>query len=173
MKLEKRNALISKLAGTSWGASQEVLRTSALALCYSAAEYCAPTWTRSAHTNKVDVQLNSTMRTISGAMRPTPTQWLPVMANITPPHLRREEATQNRLIQIELTDEETPLKNALQNAPVTERLKSRKPFHKAYRPNFSAKEAWQTEWNNNLPPGGNLVADSTKPLPGLKNLKRK
>ena len=56
---------------------------------------------------------------------------------------------------------------------MTERLKSRKPFHKAYTPNFSAKEAWQTEWYNNLPPGGNLVADPTKPLPGLKTLKRK
>jgi len=34
------------------------LRSSALALCYSAAEYCAPVWSRSAHTSRVDVQLN-------------------------------------------------------------------------------------------------------------------
>ena len=36
----------------------------ALALCYSAAEYCAPVWSRSAHTSRVDVQLNSTVRLI-------------------------------------------------------------------------------------------------------------
>ena len=33
--------------------------------CYSAAEYCAPVWSRSAHTSQVDVQLNSTIHLIS------------------------------------------------------------------------------------------------------------
>jgi len=47
--------------------SPECIRTaSALALCYSAAEYCAPVWSRSAHTSQVDVQLNSTMHLICG-----------------------------------------------------------------------------------------------------------
>ena len=30
--------------------------------------YCAPVWSRSAHTSRVDVQLNSTMRLISGTL---------------------------------------------------------------------------------------------------------
>ena len=42
----------------------------------SAAEYCAPVWSRSAHTSRVDVQLNSTMRLISGTLRSTPLPWL-------------------------------------------------------------------------------------------------
>jgi len=65
-KLKNRNNLLMKLAGSTCGASANTLRSSALALCYSAAEYCAPVWSRSAHTSQVDVQLNSTMRLISG-----------------------------------------------------------------------------------------------------------
>jgi len=71
-KLKNRNNLLMKLAGSTWGASANALRSSALALCYSAAEYCAPVWSRSAHTSRVDVQLNSTMRLISGTLRSTP-----------------------------------------------------------------------------------------------------
>jgi len=41
-KVGTRNNLLSMLAGSSWGASAPALRTSALALCYSVAEYCAP-----------------------------------------------------------------------------------------------------------------------------------
>ena len=121
-KLKKRSSLIRKLAGTNWGASPSTLRTSALALCYSAAEYCAPVWARCAHTNKLDVQLNSTLRTISGALMPTPTEWLPVMASIAPPHLRREEATQKMFKRITTLNDETPLKTVLSAAPVSDRL---------------------------------------------------
>ena len=71
-KIAKRNCLLRKLAGTSWGASQTVLRTSSLALCYSVAEYCAPVWTRSSHTNKVDTKLREAMRFVSGCLKSTP-----------------------------------------------------------------------------------------------------
>jgi len=47
-KLKNRNNLM-KLAGSTWGASANTLRSSALALCCLAAEYCAPVWSRSAH----------------------------------------------------------------------------------------------------------------------------
>ena len=50
---------------------------SALALCCSVAEYCCPVWFRSAHTDLVDAQLNSSMRLISGTLRPTQLPWLP------------------------------------------------------------------------------------------------
>ena len=42
-KVMARTALIRKLVGTGWGASPLTLRTSALALVYAPAEYCAPT----------------------------------------------------------------------------------------------------------------------------------
>src|SRR5215469_12595506 len=77
-KLKSRNNLLSKLCGTTWGADAPTLRTSALALCYSVAEYCAPVWSRSRHVNIVDTQLNSTMRIITGTLRSTQLPWLPV-----------------------------------------------------------------------------------------------
>jgi len=39
------------------------------------------------------VQLNSTMRLISGTLRSTPLPWLPVLSNIEPPALRKKAAT--------------------------------------------------------------------------------
>lgn len=91
-KLKTRNNIIQKLCGTTWGASADTLRTSSLALVYSTAEYCAPVWLNSCHTHLIDVQLNHTMRLISGAVRPTPTYWLPLLSNTYPPEIRRTEA---------------------------------------------------------------------------------
>jgi len=81
-KLKNRNYLLMKLTGSTWGVSANTLQSSALVLCYSAAEYNAPVRSRSAHTSQVDVQLNSTMRLISGILRSTPLPWLPVHSNI-------------------------------------------------------------------------------------------
>ena len=73
-KTRTGNNLVHILAGTTWGAGAKTLRTSALALCYSVAE---------------DVQLNNTMRTITGAVRCTRTDWLPFLSNIAPADIRR------------------------------------------------------------------------------------
>ena len=56
---------LMKLAGSSWGANANPLRSSVLALCYSVAEYCCPVWQRSTHVSLVDAQLHSSMRLIS------------------------------------------------------------------------------------------------------------
>ena len=65
IKLRSRNNLLSKLAGSSWGTNAATLRSTALALCYSLVEYCCRVWSRSSHTDLVDVQLNNTMRLIT------------------------------------------------------------------------------------------------------------
>jgi len=70
--LLNRNNMLIKLAGSTWGTSANTLWSSALAFCYSAAEYCPPVWSRSAHTSRVHVQLNSTMRLISVTLHSTP-----------------------------------------------------------------------------------------------------
>ena len=54
-KLKNRNNLLMKLAGSTWDASANTLWSSTVVLCYSAAEYCAPVWSRSAHISQVDV----------------------------------------------------------------------------------------------------------------------
>jgi len=78
-----------KLAGTSWGCSAEVLRTSAIVLVYSVAEYCAPAWFRSAHCMKVNTQFNQAMRIVTETVRPTQVEWLTFLANVVPSDLRR------------------------------------------------------------------------------------
>ena len=69
-KVTSRVALIRRLA--TWGASAKTLRISTQALVFRAAEYCAPVWSRSPHVKKVDVAINSSLRTISGCLKPTP-----------------------------------------------------------------------------------------------------
>ena len=88
-KLTTRVALMRRLAGSDWGAGAKTLRTAALSLVYSTAEYCAPVWCRSAHTRLIDSVLNDALRIVTGCLRPTPTDYLPVLAGIHPAELRR------------------------------------------------------------------------------------
>jgi len=53
-KVTSRVALIRHLTGTTWGACTKTLRLSTQALVFSAAEYCAPAWSRSPHACKVE-----------------------------------------------------------------------------------------------------------------------
>ena len=79
-KVTSRVSLIRCLAGTTWGASAKTLRISTQTLVFPAAEYCAPVLSRSPHVRKVDVAINSSLRTISGCLKPTPVFHLPVLA---------------------------------------------------------------------------------------------
>lgn len=164
-KVTSRNNLLSKLAGSNWGAKTRTLRLSALALCYSSAEYCAPVWCRSSHTKLVDVQLNASMRTISGTLRPTPLPWLPVLSNIAPPHIRREVATA-KLVEKIRENPRLPLHQDLFHPPRT-RLRSRRPvWASMHHQKLSAAEAWQLEWSHSDVTNQFLVADVTVGVPG-------
>ncbi|KAI5729094.1 hypothetical protein M8J77_025260 [Diaphorina citri] len=148
LKLQTRNNLIQKLTNTSWGAHADVLRTSALALVYSTAEYCSPVWLQSCHTQRVDVQLNSTMRLISGTVRSTPTEWLPALSHIAPPPLRRKQALVKMYDKIQ-ANLQIPLHDDLLEIPHT-KLSSRKPplsLGKHLRDrNFNMDAEWKDEW---------------------------
>lgn len=144
-KVGTRNNLLSKIAGSNWGAHASTLRSSALALCYSAAEYCAPVWARSHHTNLVDVKLNASMRIISGTLRPTPLPWLPVLSNISPPHLRREEASAKLLRKV-MANDRLPLYTDIVFHPNV-RLPSRRPIWlNPPAEDMTAISAWCAEW---------------------------
>ncbi|KAJ3597816.1 hypothetical protein NHX12_001333 [Muraenolepis orangiensis] len=67
-KVTARVSLIRRLAGTTWGASARTLRISTQALVFSAAEYCAPVWSRSPHVKKVDPIINNALRIITGSL---------------------------------------------------------------------------------------------------------
>ena len=76
-----------------WGAGAKTLRIATLSLVYSAAEYCAPVWCRSAHTRLINSVLNDALRIVTGCLRPTPTDHLPVLSGIQPAKLCQQGAT--------------------------------------------------------------------------------
>ena len=161
-KLTSRIALIRRLTGTSWGAGAATLRTAALALVYSTAEYCAPVWCRSAHAHHVDTAINSALRTVTGCLRSTPVENLPVLAGIQPTKLRREGAT---LSLARRATEHSHLLHHKLFAPSTleqcRRLKSRHSFVPAaqlllkHASNLDvnathwADHNWSVEWKKN------------------------
>ena len=92
-KLSSRVTLLWRLVGSGWGAGAKTLCIATLSLVYSTAEYCAPVWCRSAHTRLIDSVLNDALRIVTGCLRPTPTDHLPVLSRIQPAELRRMGAT--------------------------------------------------------------------------------
>ena len=94
-KLITRVGLLRRLAGSSWRAGARTLRIATLALIHSAAEYCAPICSRSAHTYLIDKPINDAFRLVPGCLRPTSTDNLPVfvLSGITPTELRQNTAT--------------------------------------------------------------------------------
>ena len=88
-KVGARNNILKKLANTKWGTDAKTIRTTALALCFSAAEYASPVWSRSAHAAKIDPVLNTACRAITGCLKPTRVDDLYLLCGIAPPHIRR------------------------------------------------------------------------------------
>ena len=144
-KVSARNNIVSKLTNTRWGASPQTLRSTALALCYSTAEYASPVWERSTHAKKLDPALNASCRLITGSLRPTNTDSLYILAGIAPPAIRRSAASMKQRQQQEI-DERHPMFN---QPPVQNRLKSRKRFLKCVNPleaDTTTSEARLTMW---------------------------
>jgi len=123
-KVETRNSLLGKLVSSRWGARPDVLRTTALALSFSAAEYGCAVWGRSSHTKKVDTALNHTCRIITGCLRPTKVENLYAACGIAPPEIRREVATDKERAKME-NDIRHPM---FGQEDKSGRLKSRKSF---------------------------------------------
>lgn len=149
-KLRTRNNIIHKLCGTTWGSTATALRCSALGLVYSAAEYCAPVWLNSSYTRLIDVQLNTTMRLISGTLKSTPTQWLPLLSDIAPPELRRQTNLLREFEKI-IKNPQLPIHGDINDAN-SNRLRSRHPFVRTANElrinNFQIKNKWHEEVNN-------------------------
>ena len=167
-KTRTRNNLVHMLTGTTWGVGAKTLRTSALAICYSVAEYCAPVWRNSAHTNLVNVQLNNTMRTITGAVQCIWTDWLPVQSNIAPADTCREVATSRTILRAR-GKPELPLLTDIDFHP-RRRLKSRRPIWCNLPDEAQTiQHLWRTRWQNQIVdvPNKSLINDPTIQLPGM------
>ena len=133
-KLSPRVTLLRRLVGLGWGAGAKTLRIATLSLVYSTAEYCAPVWCRSAHTRLIDSVLNDALRIVTGCLRPTPTDHLPVLSGIQPAELRRMGATLSLAYRGSL-DPDHILYGLLSGSSDTRqvRLRSRRPFVPAAR----------------------------------------
>ena len=121
MKVATRNNLLRKLSNSKWGANASTIRTTALTLCYYVAEYAAPVWARSSHAQKLNPELNSACRAVTGCLKPTNVEDLYLLAGIAPPDIRRDVCA-----RVEKTKQETNETHSLygQN-PVERWLKSR------------------------------------------------
>ena len=128
-KLSSRVTLLRRLVGSGWSAGAKTLRIAILSLVYSAAEYCAPVWCRSAHTRLIDSVLNDALCIVTGCLRPTPTDHLPILSGIQPAELRRMGATLS-LAHRESPDPDHILYGLLSRFSYTRqvRLKSRRSF---------------------------------------------
>ena len=120
-KVGTRNNIIRKLRNSKWGATATTLRSSALALRYSAADYACPVWERSTHAKKPNATLNETCRMITGCLKPTNINSLPILAGIAPSDIRRAVASRTERTR-QTMDERHPLNGHLGVVP---RLKSR------------------------------------------------
>ena len=143
MKVATRNNVLKKLANSKWGTNASTIRTTALALCYSIAEYAAPVWTRSTYEDILDPELNKACRAITGCLKPTSVEDLYLLAGIVPPDIRREVCA--RMERTKQMEQETH--SMFGHIPARSRLESGKEFLTSVKPSyFSAKVVRCNEW---------------------------
>ena len=104
------------------------------------------------------------MRLISGTLRSTPLPWLPVLANIEPPALRRKAAT-DRLVTKVLSHDRWPIHHDILNPPQL-RLTSRKPLWRDMT-STDIKSQWRESWKSAPVVNAHLVDDPTIRQPGF------
>ena len=125
-KLSSRVSLIKRLAGTTWGASFDVLRTATLALVIAPAEYCAPVWAQSAHAKRLNIPFHEALRTITGCIRCTQINLLPPLSGIKSLENRRRNICE-KLFE-EAVDPAHPLHQLIYDTHHLTRLCSRHPL---------------------------------------------
>ena len=149
-KVNPRNNLLRKSTNPRWGAHPATVRTTALALCFSTAEFACSSWGRSRLTGHVDIALNQndTCRTITGCLKATPIPSLYALAGISPPHIRRKVASNaDRYLQED--DSRHPLHG---QCPAKHRLQSRNSLLDSSEALTTSKQdarttLWVEEWN--------------------------
>lgn len=152
-KVRHRNQLLSKLAGTSWGFDASTLRITALSLCDSAAKYyCLVV---GAH-GQIGRRFNDAMRIVTATVRSTQVTWIPVLANIPPPHLRRLAATD--LIHKISVNKEWPLRQDVFHHP--------KACLSSMDDNIIINDRWRESWRPATMVNKALVSDSKKSIGG-------
>ena len=141
----------------------------AIILCSGALLFSSRVLRSSHDTSQVDVQLNSTMRLISGTLRSTPLPWLSVLSNIEPPDLRRKAAT-DKLVDKIVKHNSWPIQSDILNPPLL-RLTSRKPLWLDLQP-VDIKSRWRHNWKSAQVVNSHLMCDPTIRQPGFDLLRQ-
>jgi len=142
----------------SWNNLIATLHTSALAICYSIAEYCCLVWARSSYTNLIVSQLHSSMRLISGCLQPTQHSWLPLVSNIVPPSLYRKTATDSMLQIIEAHPNGLVHAGIFEHPPL--QLASRHPVWSDMT-SVDTVTQWREDWSSASVVNHTIVTDPT------------
>ena len=147
-----RVTLLRRLVCSGWSAGAKTLRIPTLSLVYLTAEYCTLVWCRSAHTRFIDSVLNDALRLVTGCLRPTPMDHLPVLSGIQSAELRGMGARLS-LAHHGSLDPDHILYGLLSGFSDTGqvRLRSRRPFVPAGRnllENISKLGIRASEWTN-------------------------
>jgi len=107
------------------------------------------------------------MRIISGTVKSTPIEWLPVLCNIFPPHIRRKKAACREWSKY-LSNTSLPLNQDTSNQNL--RLKSRKPAYltttRLIDNQFDGMDEWKLEWQNSTIDKYSLIKSLDSPVLG-------
>jgi hypothetical protein len=106
------------------------------------------------------------MRTISGTVKSTQTQWLPVLSNILPPELRRKKAASSILEEIK-NKTDLPIHKDVFLHP-DKRLKSRHPIWSDAIGQETPQELWKKHWKESGVKNSFLIDDPNIKPPGFE-----
>ncbi|KAL7396938.1 hypothetical protein ABVT39_013997 [Epinephelus coioides] len=165
LKVNSQNNILRKPTNSKWGATAQTLRSTALALCYSSAEYACPVWERSSHAKKLDPALNNTCRSITGCLKPTNINNLHLLAGIAPADVRRRAAS-----RVEMTKATSDERHLLYGrVPPAQRLKSKRSFLSHVQPLIASQEETRLQlWTKRLeddPPPIDMGIPPSEALP--------
>ena len=141
-----RNNLLKKWANSRRGTNAKTKRTTALALCYSTAEYAAPVWERSTYAHLLNSELNQACRAITGCLKPSNVEKLYLLEGIAPPEIRRSVCA-----RVERTKQvERAIHSLFGHTPGRSRLKSRRSFLTSVQTVHFPANVRVNEWKRRL-----------------------
>ncbi|XP_070182474.1 uncharacterized protein [Littorina saxatilis] len=130
-KARRKFAIMRKLAGTNWGASEKTLKTLYEGTVRPQLEYRAPAWSSACKSNlqALDKVQNQALRILTGAMRSTPIKTMESLTGVQPLITRRDTKT---LIQAEKYKSlpKHPM-NSRMEKPIRNRLKRSSFVHQS------------------------------------------
>ncbi|KAK7087559.1 hypothetical protein V1264_021593 [Littorina saxatilis] len=161
-KARRKLAIMRKLAGTNWGASEKTLKTLYEGTVRPQLEYGAPAWSSACKSNlqALDKVQNQALRILTGAKRSTPIKTMESLTGVQPLITRRDTKT---LIQAEKYKSlpkhpmdsrmEKPIRNRLKRSSFVHQSRSLKRQYLPHLPEstlpLDATGTCQTPWEAN------------------------